>query len=142
MFNIGNISELKVESKVGKLNRNDEEVYKFLSDFNNFSNLLPQDKVKNWNANVDECSFEIENIGQVGLKIIEKEPHSLVKITGSESAKFDFFLWVQLKQIENLDTRIKLTIKAKLNPLVKSAAKKPLQDFIDTLVDQLSKKFS
>ena len=31
---------------------------------------------------------------------------------------------------------VKLTIKAKLNPMVKTFAKKPLQNFVDTMVDQ------
>jgi len=137
MLNFGNISELKIESKIGKLNKNDSEVYGFLSDFNNFSGLMPSDKVKNWEATTDDCSFVIDKMGKVELKIIEKEPHKVIKITSSEKAMISFTLWIQLKQMEVNDTRVKLSLKSKLNPMVKAAAKKPLQDFVDSLVDQM-----
>jgi len=141
MFNIGSLSELKIESKIGKLNRGSEEVYQFLSDFNNFTAIIPTDKVQNWQASTDKCSFSVENAGEIGLEIIEREPFNLVKIKADDKVPYKFFFWIQLKEIEQKDTRIKLTIKAKLNPIVKSAAKGPLQTFVDTLVDQLTKKF-
>jgi hypothetical protein len=40
-----------------------------------------------------------------------------------------------------MDTRIKLTIQADINPMVQMMAKKPLQNFLDLLVDQLEKYF-
>jgi len=141
MFNIGNLSELKIESKIGKLNKGSEEVYNFLSDFNNYTDLMPPDKVKNWQATTDKCSFSIENVGEMGLEIIEKEPFKLIKMKGTDSVPYKFNFWIQLKELAQDDTRIKLTIKANLNPLVKSAAKGPLQTFVDTLVDKLSVMF-
>ena len=141
MFNISSLSELKVESKVGKLSKNSEEVFNFLTNFNNFSKLIPQDKIKNWIASEDSCSFEIEKVGMIGLEIVEKEPFKLIKIKGSETVPYKFFLWIQLKEIDPNDTRIKLTIKANLNPMIKSVAKKPLQEFVDSLVDQMQKLF-
>lgn len=142
MLNTGNISELKIESKVGKLSKSSEEVYNFLSNFNNFSDLVPQDKVKNWNSTEDNCSFEVDNVGKVGLEIIEKEPYKLIKIESNESVPYKFIFWVQVKELEPADTRIKLTIKSNLNPMIKSVVKKPLQDFVDSLVDQMQRKFN
>ena len=102
MFNIGN-SELKIESKIGKLNRSSEEVFNFLSDFNNLSNLIPPDKVKNWQATTDQCTFSIDGAGDMGLRIIEKEPTKLIKISGIESVPYEFFFWIQLKELEERD---------------------------------------
>lgn len=131
--------ETKIESKVGKINGSAERVYNFLSNFNNFSRLVPPDKVKDWEADESHCHFTIEGIGEAGLQIIEKEPFSLIKITGEEGSKLNFFFWIQLKETEPNDTRIKLTINADLNPMVKMMATKPLQNFVDTLIDQLEK---
>ena len=131
--------ETKIESRVGKINSSSEKVYNFISNFNNFKNLVPPDKVKNWQSTEDHCHFTVDMIGETGLRIIEKEPYTLVKITGEEGGKFDFFFWIQLKEEATNDTRIKLTIKADLNPMVKMMASKPLQKFVDTLIDQLEK---
>ena len=130
---------MKLESKIGKLGYSDEAVYNFLTDFNNFKNLIPADKVSNWKSDENSCSFSVNPIGETGIKIIEKDPFKLVKLKSLESDKFNFTFWVQLKMLEEKDTRIKLTLEADLNPMVQMMAKKPLQEFLDKLIDQLEK---
>jgi carbon monoxide dehydrogenase subunit G len=131
--------ETKIESKIGKINGSAERAFNFLSNFNNFSRLVPPEKVKNWKATEDTCHFTVDGVGNAGLQIIEKEPYSLIKISGEKGSKINFTFWIQLKEPELNDTRIKLTIKADLNPMLKMMASKPLQNFVDTLVDQLEK---
>ena len=131
--------ETKIESKIGKIASSSERVYNFFSDFRNFSRLIPPDKIKNWQADENSCKFTADTLGDIGLRIIEKEPYSQVKITSAEGSKFNFFFWVQLKEAVPYDTRIRLTIKVDLNPMMKMMAQKPLQNFVDTLVDQLEK---
>ncbi|NOZ47226.1 MAG: SRPBCC family protein [Chlorobi bacterium] len=142
MFNLGELSELKIESKIGQLHKTSEEVYSFLSDFNNFSNLIPADKIKDWQATEDSCSFKVEKAGKIGLQIIEKDPPSLIKISGTEEVPYKFNFWIQLKELNEADTRIKITVNAKLNPIIRAAAKNPLQKFIDSAVDKLEEAFS
>ena len=130
---------MKLESKIGKIENTDERVYNFLTDFNNFKHLIPADKIKNWQSDETSCSFTIDPIGNTGVKVIEKEPYKLIKLTNLEESKMDFTFWVQLKMLSETDTRIKLTLEANLNPMIQAMAKKPLQEFLDKLVDQLSK---
>ena len=128
---------LELESKIGKIKSTEENVYNFLSDFNNFQELIPEDKIRNWESTDNSCHFTLDGIGDTGMRIIEKEPFKLIKITGEENSKIDFNFWIQLKQIEENATRIKLTIKANINTMIQMIAKKPLQTFLDSLVDQL-----
>jgi carbon monoxide dehydrogenase subunit G len=131
--------ETKIESKIGNINGSSERVYTFLSNFNNFKNLVPPEKVKEWQSTEDTCHFKVDGIGETGLRIIEKKPYSTIKIAGEEGSKFDFYFWIQLKEPSVNNTKIKLTIKADLNPMLKMMASKPLQTFADALVDQLEK---
>ncbi|MFO7658246.1 MAG: SRPBCC family protein [Bacteroidales bacterium] len=128
---------LKIESKTGKLPVSDEKAYNFLSDFNNFTAFVPADKIKDWKATDSSCSFNVDVVGEVGIKTIEKEPYKLIKLSGDEKSKFAFFLWIQLKNIEPQDTMIKLTIHADINPMLQMLAKNPLQKVVDLLVDQI-----
>ena len=130
---------IKIESKIGKVISSDETAYNFLSRFDNFQKFIPEDKIQNWEASEDSCHFTIEGIGETGMKIIEKEPFKLIKITGEDSSKMDFNFWIQLKQVSENDTRIKLTIEAHINPMFQVVVKKPLQNFLDTLVEHLEK---
>jgi carbon monoxide dehydrogenase subunit G len=131
--------ETKFESKIGKIAGEQKNVYDFLSNFKNFTKLIPADKAQNWEATEDTCSFNVNGIGKFGLRIIEKEPHSLIKVTGTEDSKFNFFFWLQIKEAAPQDTRVKLTIQADLNPMVKMMASGPIQKFLDTLIDQMEK---
>lgn len=128
---------MKLESKIGKIAAQDEKVYGFITDFNNFKHLIPEGKVKNWKSDENSCSFTVDPIGDIGFKIIEKQPFSLVKLTNQDGSKIDFSFWVQLKQVESNDTHVKLTMDVKLNPFMEMMAKKPLQEFLDKLVNQM-----
>ncbi len=130
---------IKLESKIGKINCPEEKAYNFLSSFNNFKKFIPEDKIQNWESTENSCRFNIEGIGETGMKIVEKEPFRLIKITGDESGKIDFNFWIQLKQVAENDTRIKLTIQASINPMFQIVVKKPLQNFLDTLVEHIEK---
>lgn len=131
--------ESKFESRIGKINHSAEVIYNLLSDFRNFSGLIPTDKIKNWQATADECHFTVDMVGDTGLKIVEKEKGKLIKITAIGENPYNFFFWIQLKEVVPYDTRIKLTLKIDLNPMLKMMAAKPIQTFLDGLIDQLEK---
>lgn len=129
----------KYTSKIGKINKSDQLIYNFLTDFNNIKSVIPEDKVKDFEATEDTCRFSIDGVGQAGLKIIEKEPYKLIKITSDGKTPFSFFFWIQMKPIEGEEktTAIRLTIDANLNPMMKMMVGKHLQKGIDAIVDQV-----
>lgn len=128
---------MKIESRIGKIQANQERVYGLVSDFSNLGSYVPNDKVEDFKSDVDSCSFKVEKIGNFGMKIIERDPCKTVKIANDETVPFKFNLWIQLKEVSEMDTRVKVTLKADLNPMLKMMAKKPLTQFVDTLVDKL-----
>lgn len=128
----------KIESKITKSEHSEEKLYAFVTNFNNFQNLIPEDKIKNWQSDGDSCSFTIDGIGSAGLKIIEREPCKLVKITSEGSSPVNFLMWIQLKQVSENDTRIKITIDPQVNMMMMTMVKKPLKEFVDMLADRMS----
>ena len=131
----------KIESRTGIIKHPDKKVFNFLSDFTNFNNLIPIDKLESWEATPDICSFNVIGIGKAGLKIIERAPYKLIKISSDENTPIRFSMWIQLKSLGSEDTRIKITIDPDVNIAVLMMVKTPLKNFIDQLVDQ-TEKFS
>jgi carbon monoxide dehydrogenase subunit G len=131
--------ETKIESRIGKVNANEDRIYNFISNFNNLKTFIPPDKVQDFQSSEDHCKFNVSGIGEVGLRIVEKEPFKMIKVSGDGMANQQFSLWIQLKQNTEHDTRIKLTIKADLNPMLRMMATKPLQNFLDKLMDAIEK---
>ncbi len=126
------------ESDIKVAPHNQEKIFSFISNFNNFKDLVPQDKIKDWESTEDTCRFKVDGIGEAGLKIIEKEPFKTVKFSTDGKVPFNFFLWVQLKEVADNDTRIKLTLKADLNPMMKMMVAKPINKFLNMLGDSIA----
>jgi len=131
---------VKIESKIGSSAFPANIIYDFISDFNHFRNFIPIDKISDWKADTDTCSFNMSMLGNIALKITEKDPGKLIKIT-SDPAKssYNFTLWIQIKEIAADESRIKLTIEPQLSKVMLSMAKTPLKNFIDSLVDEIEK---
>ena len=130
------------ESKIVSIKRIDEDVYKVLSNFQNFSPFAQTAKLENWQAGDDWCQFDIQGIKNAGLKIIDKEPNKTIKFTGNEHVPFEFLIWIQLKAVAPYDTRMKITVKAKLNMMMKMMVKGKLQEGVDSIAEQIAKAFN
>jgi carbon monoxide dehydrogenase subunit G len=129
------------ESDVKTINANDKDIFILLSDLRNVEKLkdkIPQDKVKDIQADCDTVTFSVNPIGEVSLKVIEREEFKTIKFA-ADKAPVDFFLWIQLKQVAEMDTKLKITLKAELNPVLKMMASKPLGQFVDMLAEALTK---
>jgi hypothetical protein len=128
----------KFESEIKKSQHNDNQIFSFISNFNNFENLIPKDKITGWQSSEDSCRFSVNGIGEAGLKIIDKEPYKTVKYSTDGKVPFNFYLWIQLKQVDINDTRIKLTIKADLNSMMKMMVGKQVKQFLNMLGDAIA----
>lgn len=128
-----------VESKIVAIRRSDEQVYTVLSSFQNFTSAVEAAKLKDWEADDDTCKFRVDGIGLISLKIIEREPFKSLKITGDEGVPFEFFIWLQFKQVAPYDTRMKITLKAELNMMMKMVIGSKLQEGIDTVAETIAK---
>jgi hypothetical protein len=131
-----------VESKIVSIKRLDEDVYKVLSSFKNFTPFAQAAKLDNWQADDDWCRFDVQGIKDAGLKIIEREPFKTIKLTGDGKIPFEFFVWIQLKQVAPYDTRMKITLKADLNFMMKTMLGSKLQQGVDAIADQIAAAFN
>ncbi len=128
-----------IESKQGKVNTSAEKVFSFLTDLRNLDSLIPQDKVQNWESSEDTCSFSIAQVGDIQLRISQKEPNTLIKVEPEGKTPIGFSFYIQLKEISEIDTRIKLTFKAEMNTMMKMMIKSPVQKGLDQIVDTLGR---
>lgn len=128
---------MKLESKIGKKQEKDENIYNFLTNFDNFKNLVPADKVKDWESDETSCSFTVEPLGKTGFQIIDKEPFKLIKLTSKDQTQYSFKFWIQLKALAENETAIKLTMDVDINPMMAMMAKGPIKKFLDTLVERM-----
>ena len=117
------------------------QIYPLIS---NFSLLTPAvaDKVEEWQASEDRCSFKAKGF-TVALRIDEKVENKHVKITGDGgSVPMDFSFWIQLHEVSSADTRIRLVLHAELNMMMRMMLGKKLQKGLDQAVEGLAAAFN
>ena len=48
----------RIESKTVEVSTSIQDCYAYLSDMNNYKELLPLDKISDWNSSEKSCSFK------------------------------------------------------------------------------------
>ena len=128
------------ESAIKTIYADDEVIFNTLSNLKNAEKVkdkIPEDKVKNLKFEEDSISFSVNPVGDLKLKIVDKEAHKTIKF-GAEKSPIDFFVWVQIKQYAEKESKLKVTLKAKLNPMIKMMLSGKLEEMVNVLADTLA----
>lgn len=128
------------ESNVKVIPYSQERVYEKLSDLSNLEKIkdrLPEDKVKDMSFDSDTLSFSVAPVGQLVLKIVERQPYDYIKLETTNSP-LPFSLVIQLMSIGEEECNIKIAISMEINPFMKAMVQKPLQEGLEKMVEMLS----
>ena len=124
-------------SEVKTIPYSDEPIFSMLSDMSNLERVkdrIPDDKVKDFTFDRDRCSFEVSPVGKIEFQVVDREPNKTIKFETTNSP-VPINLWIQLKQVEEKETKMKVTLRADLNPFLKPMVSKPLQEALDKVSD-------
>lgn len=134
------MAEIKYESKIGQIPANDYKVFAVLSNLeniNHFRDLIPQDKIKELEISKDRIRMKVDGLGQkIAIAIVDKEEYKTIKF-GAEDLPIPFNVWIQLKQVADLDTRIRITVKTDMPAMFKMMFDKKMQVGLDQAIDLL-----
>ncbi len=113
----------KYESDIRTLNTSSEKAFELLSNFSNFKNAIEKvgeqdaEKVKSYLKDVtfdnDSIRVKSHGVGEVAFRIIEREPHKMIKIE-TENSPVNANLWIQFVEKSEMDTKMRITIHAKI----------------------------
>ena len=130
----------KYESKQAHITKPASIIYVTLSNFSNFTPIL-KDKVEEWSATEDTCSFKVKRF-TVKLRIIERDENKVVKVTGEDGSPFDFTFWMQLIELSPSETKMRLVLHVDLNMMMKMMVGGKLKSGLDQMVDQIAASFN
>ncbi len=110
-----------------------------LSDLGNIervSDRIPKDKLEGFSFDHDSIAMKAAPVGEIKLRIIEREEPKCIKFE-TEQSPVPFNLWIQIVAVDEATCKIKVTIKADLNPFIKGMVSKPLQEALEKIADTL-----
>ena len=126
------------ESSIRQIDYPQERVYALLSDMNNIDKVkdrIPEDKANGLTFDANSIGINTP-MGAVKLVIVEREAPKCIKFETAESP-LPFNFWIQILPVSETKSKMKLTIKAELNPFIKGMVSKPLTEGIEKIADAL-----
>ena len=123
-------------SEIKTVNHSSEKLSGFLTNLNNFKELLPP-QIKNWQSTETWCSFDIEGTASLGFQIIEQTQEK-IKYENYGKSPFPFFLTINLEKLSEGETRVGMKFEASLNPMMKMMIQKPIVNLLNLMVDKLN----
>ena len=122
------------------LSAHQTDVSAFLSEPSNLYEILPQDRIENWNVNGNQCSFKIKGLADIALKL-ESATDTQVTYVSTSEKPFSFKLIVLLEESPNGAT-ISAKFDADVNSFMGMMLKTPLTNFLNSLGKALNQKYS
>lgn len=132
------------ESNVVEIQASAQQIFSKLSNLENLQPLLANlpaeatEKVKDIAVTADTCQFTVENFGQMGFKIIDREPNKTIKFTG-DNTPVEVYMWIQLVEKEAYLSKMKVTLKADVPFMLKMMVGSKLKDGVNQIATLLSK---
>ena len=133
-------SESKFESSVKQIPYPQQAVYDNISDLRNLEKVkdrIPEDKVSDFTFDEDTVGLNVQPVGELKLRICEREEPKCVKFETVQSP-VPFNVWIQVLPVDEQNSKMKVTVKAELNPFIKSRVEKPLQEAVEKIADALA----
>ena len=118
-----------------------EAVFRNISDLRNLEKVrdrVPEDKVQDFSFDEDTVSLNVAPVGELKLRIIERKEPKCVKFETAQSP-VPFNVWIQVLPVTETTSKMKVTVKAELNPFIKGMVSGPLQDGVEKIADALSR---
>jgi len=128
---------MNLETKKTIINKSQKYFFEFLTDLNNFKQLMPENTDK---FEVDGESFIFSLKGMPEIRLVLKEKQEFDKIIlGAASSKLDFTLSAIINEVSENSCEAQLLFNGDFNPMMAMMVKKPLTNFIDTLTENIAK---
>jgi carbon monoxide dehydrogenase subunit G len=141
----------KYVSEVKIIDQNQQVVFNYLSNFENLSEYLnsgliekitqqvPQIKITDFESDKDSCKFNITGFGVAKIEIVHRDPFKTIKVQNSGGLPLSFTFWIQLLPEDNFKTKMRLTLHAEMNMMIKMMAGNKLKEGINQLAETLSR---
>lgn len=128
------MSATKYESNIQSIPNSAANVYRVLSNLkslNRVRDLIPQDKVQELEINADYIRMKVDGLGQkIVIRIVDRIENDTIKF-GLDNSPIEANFWIQLKEVNPTDTRVKLTLKADIPFMFKMMVEKKIQKGLD-----------
>ena len=134
---VATLDDMYIETPKRTISKGDAEVFEFLTDFNNFEQLMPDSVAKFELLGEDSFVFALKGMPEIVLKRKEQTPNSQV-ILGAASDKLPFQLQIDINSVDENQSEVQWSFEGEFNAMMAMMIKAPITNFMNTLSENLA----
>ena len=127
---------MNLEGRKIIVNKSGKELVEMLNTPEGYRELMP-DSLQSFEVRDQGFKFSLKGMPEIALNIDEVTQDQVV--LKSASSSLDFSLVGAMNAISERQTEVQLLFEGKFNPFIKMMVEKPLQNFINSLTDNIEK---
>ena len=131
---------MNIDSTKVIVNASQQDIFAFLTDSNNIKELLPQDKITDFQSDKEQCSFKVQ--GGVIISLVQdgNDGFDVIKLKSGEGTPFPFKLFINIttqgEQCEGF-----IHFEGEVNMFLKMMVEKPLSNLFNYMSNKLQERF-
>jgi hypothetical protein len=127
---------MQITSPKTRVKLSADKLFEWTSNCQNLARNIA-DKAKDINATEDTCSFTVENIAQITLKILDKTPFTCVRFVAENDKNIPLFLTLNYTPVAEQETEVEVLLDIELPIFLKPIIQKPLERFVNELSEKI-----
>ncbi|MEC8238942.1 MAG: SRPBCC family protein [Bacteroidota bacterium] len=128
---------MEINSPTATVDQSTEMLFSKLSQVDAYQQLMPEG-AEFTAINDNQFRFKLGGMPEIGLTISEKQPSESI-VLKSSSNKISFLIRGQLTEVSADQTDVQLHFEGDFNPMMAMMVKKPLTQFMESLVSNMHK---
>lgn len=125
----------KIDNQTVVIDKNAYNIVEKLSDFNNFKEFLPENKVEDWQIDGNVCSFTVANIGNISVEL-ESDIETLNIKYKTLKSPVHLELVFELTKLTENSTQIDISVFSNSNPMVLMMIKHPIRNLLQMITEK------
>ena len=112
------------------------KLFETAGNLQNFTRYM-SDQVKDIVVTENTCSFTIESIAKITLRILEKKPFSQIRFVAENDKNIPLFLTLNYTPVSENETNVEVDMDIDIPIFLKPLVQKPLEHFVKTLSEKI-----
>ena len=132
---------LKIKSELFTFNGKQSDCIDFLSDLNNYKNLFPKDKIKNWKSKENFCEFNLQNAYTLEI-LKESVSENIVFLKSGNKSPFSFEIKIEVNEKSNNICSACIESEANVSAVLKTIVGKPLNELFNHMASKIEESIA
>ena len=132
---------LKIKSEEFTFTGRQADYIDFLSNLNNYKNLFPKDKIKNWKSEENYCEFNLQNAYTLEI-LKESVTKNIVFLKSGGKSPFSFKIKIEVNEKSNNICSAYIESEANVSAILKTIIGKPLNELFNHMASKIEEAIS